>query len=373
MQFKSRLQPPMTKIPEIGQLQELPESAQNVRPKGMQPPQVNGVKRKTLAEQAGETGRPAPPPPGSRVSHNSIKGGSLASLSRQNSYASSVSSSRPASAASSSFRNASSSSTFSQSLGPSRSHSQSSRPHTAMSSYSNGSKYGIANHRPTSSLEQNGRSARSGSVQGANTNSMRKVSSSRQPSTSRKREPTPQESSDSQSECAPWPSSFENITMRPHVTSLREISLSTRMSNMSLSDHHVQQDQEQEGHLKIDRICNAPKTPSQIPKKKRSIQFTPAPLPVSETISPTKSPRKTPKRMGFFLNKSTNIQAADWDVNNRIERVESLYSEMKDQLEAANGERDNFKDTLSLLKTRSMWIVRRSNRANKMSRYGYGG
>ena len=317
----------------------------------MPPPPVNGVKRKTLQEQAGETGRPAPAPPGSRASHNSIKGGTLPSLSHQNSYASSISS-RPTSA--SSYRNASNNSTFSQSLGPGRPpFSQSSRPYTTMSNYSSGSRSGTTGLRPQSSLDH-GRHARNISVEGSNGNSMRNFSSSsRKFSASRKREETPQESSDSQSErSAAWLSSLEKVTLRKRPgRSLRDISLSTQMSHLTLNDSDVWQwqDQDQEENAKIERICNTPKTPSHIPKKKRSVQFTPIP----ELSSPTKSSRKTPKPVGGFLSKSSNVQVADWDVNHRIERVESLYTEMKGQLEAANGERDKDQDAMAMLKTRS--------------------
>ena len=353
---KSRL--PMSKIPETHPLQDLSESTQNARYRTMQPPPpVNGLKRKGHGEQAVEGSRPAPPPPGSRVPHKSAKGGSLKSLNRQNSFASSVSSSRPASAASSSFRNASNGSTFSQSLGPPRSpSSQSSRPQSAMSGYSNGPRYGISSHRSANSLDQTGKSARNASAQGPNNNSMRKFSSSRQVSASRKKDQPPQESDDNQSECSTaWLSSIRRVPSRQAAENSRNISISTQMGMLSLDDHHVWREEGTE-RSKIDRICTTPKTPSQIPKKKSSTLFTPAPTP--DVFSPTKAPRKTPKPAPTYLTKGTNVQAAGWDVTNRIERVESLYTEMKSQLEAANGERDNFKETLSLLKTQSMTTER---------------
>ena len=193
---------------------------------------------------------------------------------------------------------------------------------------------------------------------------MRNFSSSfRSFSASRKNQEAQQESNDGQNErSAPWLSSFDKITMRKRSgKSLRDISISTQMQGLTLRDNDVFQDrdriqeEQEEGSVKIERICNAPKTPSHLPRKKTSVQFTPAP----DLISPTKSSRKTPKPFGGFLSKSSNVQVAGWDVNDRIERVESLYSEMKGQLEAANGERDKDKDVMASLKTRSkyMWSV----------------
>lgn len=353
IQFIPRLPSTMSKIPGSARLAEVSDSVHNARQKGMRPPPpVNSLKRKTLAEQANEPYRPATVAPGSRVSSNTIKGGSLASLNRHNSYASSTSS-RPASAASSSYRNASNSSIFSQSYGSGRTvSSQSSRPHTVASVYPNGPKYGATSQRSMSSVDQHGRDVRDVNDNGSSNNSMRKVSSSsRQSSTSRKREEILQESRDSQSGSSSlWPSSYPRSALRGRsVRCLRDVSLSTQMSTLTIKDKDIWQDQDLKESAKVERICNAPQTPSMIPKKKQSIPFTPAP----EVASPTKTRKKTPKAVGWYLTKDSNIKVADSDVGDRMGRIESCYEEIKGQVEAATGERENFTETLLLLKTRS--------------------
>ena len=355
VQFVSRLQPPSAKIPDPTQLQELSASTQNARPNSMAPPPnpSNGTKRKALAEQAGEFNRPAPAPPGSRAPHGIVKAGSLSSLGRHKSLASTTSS-RPLSSASST-SNVSSSSQFSQSVGSGRSvYSQSSRPHTSSSNYSNGARSGFGGHRSASSLDHQGRGMRTASTEGSQSNSRRDFSSSSSKSSGGRKNPqTPKQSNDS----LVLSSGMRVTELGMEAKSLREFSLSTKMSNLSLSDSSFWCDEAQEERPKIDRICNVPQTPSQLPtikKKKRASM-----IPLS---SPTKSPsKKTPKPpTGGFLNRSTNIRAADWDVSNRVDRVETLYAELKGQLELAAGERDSVKDTLSLLKTKSARVLRGS-------------
>ncbi|SLM37617.1 kinesin-like protein klpa [Lasallia pustulata] len=128
--FISQLRQP-SRIPSPGKLLEVSASANNVRSSSMLPPPPGTatLKRKTLAERAGEPPRPAPAPPSSRPVSAAVKATAIAGVSRNASFSSSVSSRAP----SVSSRNVSNSS-FASSVGPSTRppSAQSTRPQTSM-------------------------------------------------------------------------------------------------------------------------------------------------------------------------------------------------------------------------------------------------
>ena len=68
--------------------------------------------------------------------------------------------------------------------------------------------------------------------------------------------------------------------------------------------------------------------------------------------TPKTSPQKTP-----FLTKHSNIPAfTAWDVNGRLEHVESMFFELKDKLSDTKMERERngFEEVVALYKARSM-------------------
>ena len=353
-QSRSRLQPPTTKVPESIKLAELSPSTQNARQKSMlpPPPPVNGVKRKTLVEQAGEYHRPAPPAPGSRTTSSTTKATSILSLSRQNSFASSVSS-RTTSAASS--RNASNSSTFSQSLGSGRTaSSQSHRPASSLASYSHGPKLARPIHRLTSSVDTYDGDGK-GQANGARTTSMRFFSSLPRkfpvPKFERKRKASSSERSEKLSDKSTG--SEELSVVKQRARSLRDLSITARMQQLSLTDRATSQ--EQEPKEEKNQMPCTPKTPSQIPRKKKSFAAT-TPTPAPRTPSPLKSCRKMPRMppVGGFLNKDTNLKLAeDWTVHERLDKMGAEFEELKGQMVASSGERDTLQESLSRLKDRS--------------------
>lgn len=350
-QFKSRLQAPVTKMPESTKLTEVSEASQNARIKTLMAPPLStaGVKRKKLAEKAVEYVRPTPPAPSSKLPGTTYKAGSIQSFSRQSS---STSSSRSASAASS--RNISNGSDFSQSLNVPR--TQLLRPSSSMSLYQQNPRISKPGHRPVSSLDTTGQKALDGN--GLGNNSMNQFLSSSH-TTVRNTNPPKHHSSAPSATTNTLPNASESLNVCKRsvkrAQSLREISISTRLGGLSLKDSQALQ------HGKDDRDRDAttnhlPKTPaSQIPKKNKRLSLAiTTPTPSSRSQSPTKSPRKRAPPVGGFLTIDSNIKCADWDVNDRLDKMETMYSDMKAALDGSTGERDNLKETMALLKARSL-------------------
>ena len=92
----------------------------------------------------------------------------------------------------------------------------------------------------------------------------------------------------------------------------------------------------------------APITPSQIPVLSKAEVL-------ASPTTPCKSRRdplgKAPKPSPYFLSKDSNtIGFAAWDVADRLERVESMYTEMKTTLEGTVTERHDLEHEQALLK-----------------------
>lgn len=166
----------------------------------------------------------------------------------------------------------------------------------------------------------------------------------------------------------------------PPPTCSRDISISTAFSRMKLDDREPRKKlferKSEEGW---------PKTPTQIPRlapattvafqhmqhRGRGNLFDTCTLslPPSPNLSPCKSPSRPSSRSASpakpqFLSKSSTLIApleveansdswSAWDVSARIESVESLYADLKNQMQGSAFDRNNFKETIDLMKTRS--------------------
>ena len=102
--------------------------------------------------------------------------------------------------------------------------------------------------------------------------------------------------------------------------------------------------------------CDAPKTPSQIPKwvQKPEDQNVPlqTPLPQSATINPCKSPKKTTKPPPKFLTRESNTEIA-WDTESRMDQFESGFIEMKEKMSRMTDEGTSMKDLIAMYRTKS--------------------
>ncbi|KAI4842428.1 kinesin-domain-containing protein, partial [Aureobasidium sp. EXF-8845] len=151
----------------------------------------------------------------------------------------------------------------------------------------------------------------------------------------------------SPSPCKPLPKKFAFSTFR-------NTSLSTAFRNMSLSSNNsdsrsasfssTQQD---------DPLC--PKTPSQIPKPK-SVLKTPYPpepdLHIFKTPYTKYSVHNASPGKIVYLNRNSNTPAPAWDTKGRLEDMETLYSQLKSQLDSAATEKTGMEEGISMFKTR---------------------
>ena len=233
-------------------------SATNARTTAMLPPQNNNtLKRKTLAERAGEpTGRPAPAPPSNHPSNASIRATSITGISRDSSLSSSVSSRQTSGVSSRNISNSSHSSSASSRAASAQSY----RPQSAMAAHSRIQKPVITMGRPATSLEVHEEEPGI-----ARTIGKRK---GRIPLSSCPNPPG-------------YPDELSPPKLRGH--SIREFSLNsldTKFNTLSLKSGPTQ------SAPKVD--VEVPATPSHIPKRVPQVA-----LP-TETPSPRKSPQKPP-------------------------------------------------------------------------------
>ncbi len=290
----------------------------------MMPPPPNNLKRKTLAERAGETSRPAPAPPSSRPVNAAVRATSIAGAPREPSFSSSVSSSRPASV--SSIRSVSNSS-FSSCVGfgsrpPS---AQANRPQTAMSK-SRIQKPTQTPSRPSTSLETH-----PGTVAVGKRKGRIPFSSNLKQCAEEETHPRTDGGYDT---LLNYTSTWASC---PPGKSLREVSLSTAMKSLTLDSA---------SQATPNVVLDAPSTPSQIPKR------VPSALNASQAPSPSKSPQKTPRPLPQFLNRHSNITLA-WDTKGRLEDMEQMCSEFKEKIDGATVESNGLKDMLAVYKSRS--------------------
>lgn len=294
-------------------------SATNARTTAMPPPQnMNTLKRKTLAERAGEPfGRPAPAPPSSRPINAHVRATSINGASRDSSISSSVSSRQTSGA---SMRNTSNSS-YSSSVSTRPSSAQLYRPQSAMAAHSRIQKPVSTIGRPATSLE----------VHEEEPGIARTVG---------KRKGRIPLSSCPNSPGHPDTLHPPKLRGRP-ICEFSVNSLSTKLNTLSLESGPTQ------STPKVD--VKVPATPSHIPKPVPPVALH------GETPSPSKSPKKTPRAqppLPLYLNRTSNVVIA-WDHDIRLGEVENMCSELKEKMDGATMECKGLKENLSLYKIRS--------------------
>lgn len=92
----------------------------------------------------------------------------------------------------------------------------------------------------------------------------------------------------------------------------------------------------------------APKTPSQIPvlSKMETVLATPA--------TPCKTPKSSPSKP-LFLTKGSNITGfTAFDVQGRLDSIESMFNDMKNNFSGTNAEQNQVNEVVALLKARGM-------------------
>lgn len=295
-------------------------------------PPKGGVPRKTLAERAGETAKPATGPPNSRSINTYARATSIAGIPREASFSSSVASSRPSSV--SSARNVSSSS-YSSSYGPG-SRPPSAQTHRAQSAlgHSRLQRPNYGQSRPTTSLEMHQEEPITSQVLGKR-KSETPFSSMSESCTAKLQPPKLRGNRNAPMTCV------SNLERRPfNAISRREISLSIAMGSLNLCETpNLQSDPRMD--------AGVPPTPSHIPK------MVPRAAVIADPPSPSKSPKKTPKPMPQFLNKDTNSTVV-WDHDSRLEEVENMCSRFKEDIKGATAESNGLKEMTAMYKTRSM-------------------
>ncbi|KAI4257202.1 MAG: hypothetical protein L6R42_005803 [Xanthoria sp. 1 TBL-2021] len=310
--YASRLPQLQSKIrmpsPVKGTFGELSASSMNARNAAMPPPAKTGTKRKTLAELGGEPRR-APQAPS--INGTTIAGTKPSSWNgnyRQLSSSSSVTSSRPSSVASS--RNISGGS-FAATL------STASRPPSAQNHRPQSAMAASKIQRPHSTQESLEIEWASSIVASGSSRSFSLSTTMNDLSLEESRSPT-----------------------TPKVAQKRETSISTGMWNMSLSSHKPHP---------IPPTMD-PITPSQIPKLAPK-----APVMSASACSPSKSPKKAPASGPRFLNRNTNTTVTEeFDVGDRLERMESVMSDFKSKFTGAATESDGLRETIGIYKARVM-------------------
>lgn len=342
---------------------EMTASTMNARSGEMLPPPsypVTGMKRKTLAERAGEPHRKPQAPVVSKQANYGIKATTLAGSYRQPSSSSSVASSRPSSVASS--RNVSNGSyTSSISTGSRPPSVQAHRPQSAMAG-SRIQRPSFAQGRPASSMETHdfgpgpatGRSqcrssGRDPYFPNLNTCSETlEVSEGYASSDTQPQLPLGRVSSIPQGQSqrnASLSTALDHLSLSdsrpgcdPEVAPKREVSLTTAMGNMSLIKwEHAQE-----------AVPPNLTTPSHIPKPMpRAIPSTPVP-------SPVKTPKKTPAPNVRFMNRYTNMPFEVFDSDDRLMNMENMMSDFQKTLSGATTESNGLKETIAVLKARGL-------------------
>lgn len=345
---------------------EMTASTMNSRNGEMPPPSndaVTGMKRKTLAERAGEPHRKPQAPSVSKQTISGIKASALAGSYRQPSYSSSMTSSRPSSVASS--RNVSNGSyTSTISTGSRPPSAQAHRPQSAMAG-SRIQKPQFVQGRPASSMEGHTSGPATGRGQGK--------SNGRNPFSSNLVDcPEDHEfnredvSNDTQRQpLLRWASSIPprksqrdvsfstaldghslselQLASEPKVTQRRDLSITTALGNMSLAtpDHGEKP------------FPSCPTTPSHIPKlKPKASVFTLAP-------SPTKSPQRAPAPLTKYMNRNTNTPFHEvFDPDDRLMNMsmnmENMMSDFKKTLSGATSESAGLREMLNVYKARGL-------------------
>ncbi|KAL8799742.1 MAG: hypothetical protein Q9200_007460 [Gallowayella weberi] len=340
-------------------LGEISASSINTRNGEMPPPASTGQKRKTLADRAGEPRR-APQAPS--INPSAIAGSKPSSWSgsyRQPSFSSSVASSRPSSVASS--RNISGGS-FTSSM------STSSRPPSAQAHRSQSAVAGTSlrrpqsmQGRPTSSLDAHATQPAVGRGQGQRTGrtpisstltgcpeslEVGKTRGSHDTHTRSVGEWASSNTATGASRNVSFSTTVHDLSLEeswlpstPKAIQKREISITTAMGNMSLYSD-----------IPPPIPCPMdPATPSHIPK----------PIHKAVVTAPARSPSKSPKKASAptprYLNRNTNTTATeDFNVDDRLERIQSEIEEFKTKFDGATTESDGLKEMVGVYKARGL-------------------
>jgi kinesin family protein C1 len=96
----------------------------------------------------------------------------------------------------------------------------------------------------------------------------------------------------------------------------------------------------------------APKTPSQIPVPSKSEAM------ITTPATPCRTPKTSPSKH-YFLSKTSNITGfTAWDVDGRVQHMETIFGKVLEHFSGTNSERDHLEDAVSLYKSRSKPISR---------------
>ena len=144
-----------------------------------------------------------------------------------------------------------------------------------------------------------------------------------------------------------WSSSATAVAdkgiIRP-LNRFRDVSLSSAMHDLTLATNKCSSSPIAQGG-------KGPRTPSQLPLpvsliKQSSVTFPP--------VSPTRRQRSPPKLIPF-LTRDSNLKA--WDTKGRLEDMETLYSQLTEQMNGTTNECNALKETVPLYKTRSTYSI----------------
>ncbi|KAI9711990.1 MAG: kinesin-like nuclear fusion protein [Bogoriella megaspora] len=144
----------------------------------------------------------------------------------------------------------------------------------------------------------------------------------------------------------------------------RELSFTSRFNNMSLQDEPDQKDNNVFDDVKFKSPKASATTPSQIP---RLAPITPNPIDPPILFEPPLSPTPQEKiqfrsqqsrsasPQAQFLSRYSNTKAPlpAWDTKGRLEDIETLYSNLKTQLNHTAFERNDLEEAVNICKTRS--------------------
>ena len=323
----SQLRQP-SKITSPGGLSEISASDQNARFKSNMPPpgaSVIPLKRKTLAEQAGDFSRPAQPPSSSRAIGPGFRVTSIANARREPSHSSSVSSRQVSGSSNRSASNSSFSSSVSTGSRPVS--SQYHRPQSVMA------RSRIQQRTPTPSRPSTSLDVHPGTGLDGNMKGRTQISSSLKYSAKNVIPPRIRGSYDTLLR-----ENSTRVSGCPPGKSLRDISISTAFNGLAIESAP-------QATPKV--VVDATFTPSHIPKR------IPGAIVISEAPSPSKSPQKPPKPLPQFLNRFSNIPIA-WDMEGRVQNMEQIMSDVSNKLAGETVARKALEDTAAVYKSRSM-------------------
>ncbi|KAK7713615.1 kinesin-like nuclear fusion protein [Botryosphaeria dothidea] len=316
-------------------------------------------KRKTLAEKAGEVKSRMPAPPSSNTLNGAIKATTAAGI-RNGNHSSSVS------AASTRPTRANSNTSFANSYSHS---SRTVRPQTSMA-HTRSMSHQTPSNRPQTSLDTDDSDPPSlGKRKGTNPISIttcvpaeevrpgkpRSSYSNQYDNISyRKSSRGTQAARQSATRLSSQPfQSFQfQHNVQPQLGSpkaYRDVSLSTQFQSLSISDGTKDCIPEEE---------EPPATPSLIPRPVFA-QLQPQPalrLPATPTHNRYRATSPSKEPVTPFLSKDSNMRAhlTAWDTKGRLEDMEALYGELRQQMQSTTTERENMKDKIETYKAKSM-------------------